>query len=396
MSIIEKINHNRELKLAGKTIGFPLYYVYPRLENYLPSIPTGKNIMITSFSGVGKTKLVKGTFIWPAIALGEIMDDFDPIFILNLLEEEKEEFKDSFLCDYIFRKTNGSVIIDPLELLSFGAKALTEEKYKVVRELEEECFALMDKYIILEDGIYNPTGIYKHCRHYSDKWGTHYYTNLVPVKNPVYITKEEYNKLSKDNRRNWKYSHYVKHNKKQHPYVITDHLALLAPEVDPVSKVYLNTKACMDKWSFDYGRKNITKHWGWNVIDVVQQSQSSEEQQFTFKGESILAKVKPSLGNLGDSKSLQRNYHVILSLFNPCRHISDSRGTEYDGYDFEILKNNFRVLSILKNRIGRDGVELPLYFNGAVNFFKELPLPNGMTPDIYHKIRNNQVKTKFK
>lgn len=87
-----------------------------------------------------------------------------------------------------------------------------------------------------------------------------------------------------------------------------------------------------------------------------------------------------------DAKTIQRNYHVVFGLFNPCRHVPDSAGTEYEGYDFDILKNNFRTLMLLKNRLGKDGIELPLFFNGAVNYFKQLPSPSELGMSDYSKI----------
>ena len=42
-------------------------------------------------------------------------------------------------------------------------------------------------------------------------------------------------------------------------------------------------------------------------------------------------------------------------------------------YNISVLGDNFRVLSVLKNRIGRPNARLPLVFNGAVNSFEEAP-----------------------
>jgi hypothetical protein len=384
MSRLAVYEKNRELKAAGKVVGFPLYEKFSKLENYLPSIPKGKGGMITSFSGVGKTKLWKDMFMWQLIILGETQDNFNPKIVINLLEEEREEFEDSFLCDYIFRKTG--VVIDPLELNSFTSSPLEEKKYKLVQELEEASRILMNKYVLVEDGVYHATGLFARCKRLSKEWGEHYWTQLHdPGK--ILITQADYDKLKKDgNQVGWKYSHYIPKDPDQYVLVVTDHAGLITPEYDNLIKKSLNLRESMEKWSFHYGRKQLQKNYNWGQLDIVQQSQSAEEQQFTFRGQSILAKVKPSLANLGDNKALQRNYHYVLSLFNPCRHIPDSTGTEYEGYDFERLKNNFRVLSLLKNRLGRDGVELPLFFNGAVNYFKQLPKPEELSLATYAKI----------
>ena len=41
-----------------------------------------------------------------------------------------------------------------------------------------------------------------------------------------------------------------------------------------------------------------------------------------------------------------------------------------------ITKLNIRFLEILGGREGGGGTVCPLYFDGATNYFKELPLPN--------------------
>ena len=64
--------------------------------------------------------------------------------------------------------------------------------------------------------------------------------------------------------------------------------------------------------------------------------------------------------------------NVILGLFSPFRH----EIPDYLGYDVTFFKDNIRFLEILGGREGGAGTICPLYFDGAVNYFKELPLPN--------------------
>ena len=45
----------------------------------------------------------------------------------------------------------------------------------------------------------------------------------------------------------------------------------------------------------------------------------------------------------------------------------------YGGYDLSKLDVCFRSIILLKNRIGRDGLEVPTYFTGSSFHFKELP-----------------------
>lgn len=78
--------------------------------------------------------------------------------------------------------------------------------------------------------------------------------------------------------------------------------------------------------------------------------------------------------------------NVILGLFSPFRHeIQDF----YD-YDVTKLQDNLRFLEVLGGREGGGGVVCPLYFDGATNYFSELPKPNdieGMSK-VYNFIKN--------
>jgi len=64
--------------------------------------------------------------------------------------------------------------------------------------------------------------------------------------------------------------------------------------------------------------------------------------------------------------------HVVIGLFGPARYMTDEN-TMYRGYDISILKDQFRSAIVLKNRIGRGNIEVPMLFNGAINTFEELP-----------------------
>lgn len=61
----------------------------------------------------------------------------------------------------------------------------------------------------------------------------------------------------------------------------------------------------------------------------------------------------------------------MIGITNPYSYEIPS----YLGYDIQKLKGNFRVMEIVLNRNGQSNGLCPLYFDGAINNFKELPLP---------------------
>ncbi len=64
--------------------------------------------------------------------------------------------------------------------------------------------------------------------------------------------------------------------------------------------------------------------------------------------------------------------NIAIGLFSPMKH----ELREYLGYDITKFKDNIRFAEILLNRGGSPGSICPLFFDGAVNTFSELPKPN--------------------
>ena len=86
-------------------------------------------------------------------------------------------------------------------------------------------------------------------------------------------------------------------------------------------------------------------------------------------------------------KSLRDNKlaNVVLGLFSPYRFGI----TEYFGYDVSIMKDHIRFLEVIANRDGEMGGLLPLWFDGAVCDFNELPKPDDKKAieDVYNKCK---------
>ena len=99
-------------------------------------------------------------------------------------------------------------------------------------------------------------------------------------------------------------------------------------------------------------------------------------QQQALAGESLDAfkegKLRPTIANLSDTKYTGRDCNLAIGLFSPMKH----ELREYLGYDITKFKDNIRFAEILLNRGGSPGSICPLFFDGAVNTFSELPKPN--------------------
>lgn len=62
---------------------------------------------------------------------------------------------------------------------------------------------------------------------------------------------------------------------------------------------------------------------------------------------------------------------MLIGITNPYSH----ELSEYLGYNILEFKSNIRFIEIVLNRDGNSNGICPLFFDGAVNDFRELPLP---------------------
>jgi hypothetical protein len=127
----------------------------------------------------------------------------------------------------------------------------------------------------------------------------------------------------------------------------------------------MTLKQSIDKLS-EYCAKYLRNRYHYSIVAIQQQAFESEGNE-AFK----LGRVRPSVAGLGDSKYVSRDADIVLGLFSPFRFGI----TEYFGYDISILKDHIRFLEVIVNRNGEMGGLLPLWFDGAVCDFRELPLP---------------------
>lgn len=106
-------------------------------------------------------------------------------------------------------------------------------------------------------------------------------------------------------------------------------------------------------------------------------------------------KIRPTMAGLSDSKYTGKDCNILLGITNPYTF----ELPEYQGYDITKFKGNIRFMEIVLNRDGQSNGICPLFFDGATNFFSELPLPSDreMINNIYTYLNNirNKVNKLF-
>ena len=367
--MIGRYKKNRDLRLEGKYPGLPLYLIYPKLGKYIPSLPREVMLLIFAATNGGKTQF------WKRLALEMCKLHYNnkvntkPLFIVNLLEESIEEFEDSLVVmiyyDYYKKDISEKKFkkINKLKLLSYTEEYLTEEEFERVQKIIPLVRKFIDLYFNLEANIYNAFGLYKRVRDIARNIGTFYYEPLLEASTLPKITYKELIKLPKVKQEEYKFSSYQINDEELFPIVITDHLELLSPEKGE------DKWTSMRNWSFEYGRKQISKNFKFNVINILQATAESQKKEYDYKGNLNFEKLKPSLDAISANKVIAQDHHVVFGVFDPYRYAVTGL---VDGIDLGKTEGQYRSNTILKNRIGPNQREIPMYFDGSCSIWKEI------------------------
>lgn len=345
---------DRQKEIAsGKKNSIP-FQSFKRLNSLIPGIIPGIMYKVTSHSGVGKTQISKSVFVYDTIEYA-IKYNLQFTIMYVCMEESKEEFIDSLYIHLLGTKLN--VKLSRFKLEGYVDTPLTDLELKAIAEITD-LVAKYLSYIEIIDDCYKPTSIYNRLRYIAVKHGK--FTKIVNPdgsESEIYEPRNKYHKF----------------------LVITDHISLIEEEFNVETSKFLSKQQSIAKWHTDYARKIVTKIWKFACLNIQQQSLESESQQFTTKGDSIIEKIIPSLDGVANNREVVRDDYVVLGLFSPDRYgIKDFRGYKINpsnpGDDY--LGDNFRTLHVLKARIGRPNGVIPLFFDGSINHFEELPIPN--------------------
>lgn len=273
------------------------------------------------------------------------------------LEETKDDIMlriYSYIIAYI---TGNRILISPENLESVDERfpvsqeildIMDSDKFKAIADKFEECI------IFYEDR--NATGIYKRIREYVESHGKcEYQEKEVTYKDDFGMVKTENIKT---------FVKYTPDNPNEYVIAITDHAGLLQEERG------MTLKQNIEKLSEYF----VLLRNKYKVIPVLVQQQNTETTNLeAFKAN----KIRPTKDGLKDSKRTGEDCTVLLGLTNP--HAFEL--PQYLGYDINSLKDRFRVLEIVLARKGRANGLCPMFFNGAVNQYSELPLPESPETD---------------
>lgn len=344
--VIDNLKRRKENLLNGGINSIPS--PFERFSDDFLGIEQGKYYVITSSTKGAKTQFASYVFIFHTLLYAYKNPDKLRLKIFYYpLEETPEDILVRFMSFLLYTLSGNRLRISPVDLRSSKNNKPVEDSILELLNSKEytDIIDFFEKTIIFSSST-NATGVYSECRKYAEEHGT------------VYKRKQKIKTELGETREIDVYDHYVQEDPDEYRIIFYDHVSLTSTERG------LTLKQSIDKLS-EYC---VLLRNRYNFSPVVIQQQA-------FAGESLDAfkenKLRPTIGNLADSKYPSRDANVVLGLFSPFKY----ELTEYHKYDIMKLKDNVRFLEILVNRGGSPGGLVALYFDGAVNYFTELPRP---------------------
>jgi replicative DNA helicase len=358
---IEKMSFNRDKAINGGVNSIPSSF--ERFSRYWNGVEKGKYYIVTASSGVGKSKLAKKLFVFDLV--DKIIENPDWGIDLHIkyycLEESKVNFIQSLMSYKMYYKDRQRTSVTQMN--SIG-DIVSEKTISTAKEWSSY-WEKFEQMVEVVDDIRHPTGIFKHTEDWLLKNGEWTMTQREFTDNE---TGEVYTKEVKD--------YYIPNHPDRYVGVIVDHISLISTEKgDGVS---MNLHQSISKLSSNYFLQ-LRDNYNCFVVNVQQQMAAQEQQQFTYKGQSIESKLEPTMNGLADNKLTARDADVIFGLFAPDRY----EIPKHANYDVAKLQDHYRSLKILKFRDGISNVKLGVFFDGAVGCFEELSPSQEMEAEDY-------------
>lgn len=329
---------------------------FNRINKYIYNIQRGCYSLIGGLSGSSKTTLCD------FIILSGIQDAKAKNIPINVIyyswEIDEISKKANWLSILIYNKYDK--IISPQTIKGLGDSRLTEEEKEIVFSELPELEELFSK-ITWHWTPMNPTGLY------------HEWWNGVGNKGEFsYDTYIDESGNSKDRVTGWRAK-----NPEEYNIVVLDHLALakmergftLKQNIDKISEYIV---ACRNMF-------NMTFY----IVQQFNQGLSNIDR-IKYRG----VDLSPEQSDFRDSVNPYIDADVVLGLLNPYKmqlETSLNYNINVEGFPGN-LKGKYRLLKVIKNRLGQDNISIGLYTKPEAGYFEELP--REMTLEDYTKYLN--------
>jgi replicative DNA helicase len=319
-----------------------------RINKYIYNVQRKWYYLFGGLSNSGKTTLVD------SMLLNAIRDAKEKGIELNIFyysyEIDAETKFAQWMSNHIHRKYN--ITIAPEAIAGLGDNRLEQYQAELVKMEIEEVESIFNSIHFRFDPT-NPTGIYKELFDFYSKTGTWEEESYRTIEKDKYD-----NDIELEKRR---IVSYTSDNAERYVIVVMDHIALCKLE-----RQY-SLKQNIDKMSeYCVWLRNICGTTFFILQQFNQGMHSIERKK--YNGEELV----PQQNDFKDSGNPYQDCDTAVGIMNP--HAMKTEAGKIFGYDIkEKIKNNFRILNIMKNRKGRAQLVFAYYFNPKTASFKNLP-----------------------
>lgn len=348
--VIENLEKRKENLLNGGVNCIPL--PFKRFRSEIPGIEQGQYVLVTANQKVGKTNFTDYLYVFHVLDYCFEHKDLCSCHIIYFsLEESIQNVIERYM-SYLLYKLDG-LRYAPVDLRSTSADyPVPDEVLNLLKsERYQERLSFFDQSVQFDTENTNPTGILRVCEEYAKSVGD-YRSHKMLSKNGSGKSVDVFDS-------------YRQNDPNHYKIVIVDHIGLVDKEQG------FKTKDSVDKTS-EYFVKYLRNRYNYTCVAIQQQASDAEGL------EAIKAKrMVPTASTLGDSKYTARDCNIALGLFDPSKFgLPSWLGYKIQDADGVGLKSNARFLYVLANRNGEMGGVCPLFFDGAVCNFEELPRPD--------------------
>lgn len=328
-SITDELFNQIEKGRTGKNWGYDIGL--PKLQEITDGVTPFTYTLLFSPSGCGKSSLTLYSYIYRPLM--EHFDDDKFKVTYFSLEMSAEMLMAKLLCMYIFETYH--IEISMKELLSRQkGYILNDELYNTVKKCKK-WLNKVEKIITVHDKSLSADTLY--C------------ILMKELEDNGHFVEEGTRKI------------YIPNNPEQVHLVVIDHLSLvmrkngrsLKEEMDLISS-YLVT---------------LRNKCGISPLVIMQANRNATSMDRRKENMSNLV-----MSDLRDTSGPSQDAEIVIALFNPYKEKLNS----YRGYDVKSLGQNFRVITVLKNRYGESDVEIGCAFYGKISWFAEMPRPENI------------------
>lgn len=348
MSLFKKrLAYYRKIKQEkedGKFHFIPFKPYFPKFSKYLHGIYPSSYVLLSAFSGMGKSKFARYAFCRLPLHFASKNKGVKVTVIINALEETKEEVIDHLINS---SASNKGINTNWATLRGFSNDVVNDEQ---LDKLDEIDFSMYEENLHVIDES-NTFGIYKYVRNYMNTIGTFYDFDDKPIEGEF--------------KKNQSWARYEADDPNHFVILIIDHLSLISTNT---GKTHYQT---LKDFSANDIRRKMSLKMGLCCVVVQQHYATSGKKQFTSSGKPIIEALIPTPDHLGDMRNSHRAATVHIALFDPQIYGID------DMYGWQVPDKPVRTVHLLKNRYtGNAGIFVPMWFDGDKEKFKEIKINN--------------------